>query len=76
MPQNKIGTVSSAKMQNTVVVKVVEKVKHPFYKKLITKTTKFKAHSDMALKVGQKVKIAETKPISKQVHFKVVEVLK
>lgn len=63
-------------MQNTVVVKVVEKVKHPFYKKLITKTTKFKAHNDMDLKVGQKVKIAETKPLSKQVHFKVTEVLK
>lgn len=75
MPQSKVGTVSSTKMQKTVVVKVTEKVKHPFYKKLITKTTKYKAHDENGVKVGQKVKIVETKPISKQVHFKVEEVL-
>jgi len=74
--QSKIGTVDSVKMQKTVVVKVVEKVKHPFYKKLITKTTRFKAHDEIQTQVGQKVKITETKPISKEVHFKVEEVLK
>lgn len=73
---SKVGTVSSTKMQKTVVVNVVEKVKHPFYKKLITKTSKFKAHDDLAVQVGQKVKIIETKPISKDIHFKVSEVIK
>ena len=76
MAQNKIGTVVSTKMQKTVVVKVVEKVKHPFYKKLITKSTKYKAHDEKGVQLGDKVKIMATKPISKEVHFEVVEVIK
>ena len=76
MSQSKIGVVASTKMQKTVVVKVVEKVKHSFYKKLITKTTNFKAHDELGTEVGQKVKIVETKPISKEVHYKVEEVIK
>ena len=76
MAQSKIGIVSSTKMNNTVVVKVVEKVKHPFYKKLITKTTKFKAHDEKNAQLGQTVRIVETRPISKEVHFKVEEVIK
>lgn len=74
--QTKVGVVDSVKMQKTVVVKVVEKVKHPFYKKLMTKVTRFKAHDDLGTQLGQKVKIAETRPISKDVHFKVTEVIK
>lgn len=74
--QTKVGVVDSVKMQKTVVVKVVEKVKHPFYKKLMTKTTRFKAHDELGTTVGQKVKIRETRPISKDVHFKVQEILK
>lgn len=74
--QTKIGVVDSIKMQKTVVVKVVEKVKHPFYKKLMTKTTRFKAHDDSGAQLGQKVKIAETRPISKDVHFRVTEIIK
>ncbi|MBI3283138.1 30S ribosomal protein S17 [Candidatus Curtissbacteria bacterium] len=73
---NKVGTVDSVKMQKTVVVKVVQKVKHPFYKKLMTKTARFKAHDDLGTELGQRVKIVETKPISKDVHFKVTEVIK
>ncbi len=76
MSQFKTGVVISNKMQKTVVVKVSTKVKHSFYKKLITRTKKFKAHDEADVKVGQKVRIAETKPISKEVHFKVLEVLK
>ncbi|OGD91514.1 30S ribosomal protein S17 [Candidatus Curtissbacteria bacterium RIFCSPLOWO2_01_FULL_41_28] len=76
MPQVKTGIVISDKMQKTVVVKVSTKVRHPLYKKLITKTKKFKARNDLEVKVGQKVKIMETKPISKDIHFKVMEVLK
>jgi len=74
MPQIKTGVVVSNKMQKTVVVKVSTKVKHRLYKKLITKTKKFKAHDEIGVNLGQKVKIIETKPISKDIHFKVVEV--
>jgi small subunit ribosomal protein S17 len=76
MAQIKQGIVVSNKMQKTVVIKVNEKVKHPFYKKLITKTRKFKAHDEIGAQIGQVVNIEETKPVSKSVHFKVVEVIK
>jgi small subunit ribosomal protein S17 len=75
MAQVKIGTVVSNKMPNTLIVKVVTKRRHPLYKKLITRAKKFKVHSQSDIKVGQKVKIIETKPISKDKHFKVLEVL-
>lgn len=75
MPQVKTGVVVSDKMQKTVVVKVVSRVKHPLYKKIITKVKKFKAHDEIGVKVGQTVKIVETRPIGKDVHFKVAEVL-
>ena len=75
MAQTKVGVVDSVKMQKTVVVKVVEKIKHPFYKKLVTKTTRFKAHDEIGTQVGQKVKVVETRPIAKDVHFKVTEVV-
>ncbi|MCR4324573.1 MAG: 30S ribosomal protein S17 [Candidatus Curtissbacteria bacterium] len=65
----------SVKMQNTVVVNVASKIKHPLYKKQITRTKKFKAHNDLEVKVGQTVKIIESKPFSKDVHFKVLEVV-
>lgn len=73
MPQIKQGKVVSNKMQNTVVVVVEQKVKHPLYKKLINKSAKIKAHDETGAKIGQVVKITETKPYSKTVHFKVVE---
>jgi len=70
-----IGTVVSTKMQKTVVVKIQRKVKHPLYKKQVTKTNKFKAHDEIGVNVGQKVKIIGIQPISKDVHFKVTEVI-
>ncbi len=76
MLQVKTGTVVSNKMAKTVVVKVVTKVKHPFYKKVITKSKNFKAHDELGAKLNDKVKIIETKPISKDTHFKVLEVIK
>lgn len=76
MPKILTGTVISTKMQNTVVVKVSTKIKHPLYKKLINRTGKHKAHDEIGAQNGQKVKILETKPISKTVHFKVLEVIK
>lgn len=75
MALTKTGTVVSDKMQNTIVVKTVAKIKHPLYKKLMSTSKKFKAHNEIGAKKGDKVKIIETKPISKTVHFKVLEIL-
>lgn len=72
-----IGKVVSDKMQKTVVVEVERKVAHPVYKKLMRKTKKIKADTNlMALKVGDMVKIQETKPISRDKHFKIIEKIK
>lgn len=76
MPQVKTGQVISAKMPKTVVVKIENRVKHPLYKKLIIRTRKFKAHDELGVKPFQKVKIGQTRKISKDVHFKVLEVVK
>ena len=76
MPQVKIGTVTSVKMQKTVVVSVETRVKHRLYKKMITKTKNFKAHDELGVQVGQQVKITESKPFSKNVHFKTMEVVR
>lgn len=73
MPQVKVGTVVSTKMQKTVVVEVKMRKKHPLYKKFITRSKKIKARDEIGVKVGQTVKIIETKPFSKQVQFKVME---
>jgi small subunit ribosomal protein S17 len=71
------GKIISLKMNRTAVVEVTRKKPHPLYKKLLKRTTKFKADTaDLTLEVGQKVKIVETKPISKDKSFKVLEVIK
>jgi small subunit ribosomal protein S17 len=68
------GVVTSTKMQKTIVVKVTNFVKHPKYQKYLTITKKYKAHDENSVaKVGDKVKIVETRPISKDKHFKLVE---
>ncbi len=76
MSQNKTGVVVSDKMEKTVVVKIISKVKHPLYKKQLTRSKNIKAHDELGAKTGDKVKIAQTKPYSKTVAFKVLEVLK
>lgn len=68
-----IGEVVSTKMQKTVVVKVERKFRHPLYKKVIIRHKKYKAHNEtIPLVVGDKVEIEETRPISKDKHFKVI----
>lgn len=68
------GTVVSNKMQKTVIVKVDRFVMHPKYKKYITISKKYKVHDEEGKHaVGDKVAIVETRPISKDKHFKVVE---
>ena len=68
------GVVTSTKMQKTIVVKVTNFVKHPKYQKYQTLTKKYKVHDENGVaKMGDKVKIVETRPISKDKHFKLVE---
>lgn len=67
------GVVMKAAMQKTVVVKVTRFVKHPKYHKYMTISKKYKVHDEAGTaKVGDKVTIVETKPISKDKHFKLV----
>jgi small subunit ribosomal protein S17 len=71
------GKIVSVKMQNTVLVEVVRRTPHKLYGKLLKRSKKYKADpSGKELEVGQMVKIEETKPISKDKHFIVKEVLK
>jgi small subunit ribosomal protein S17 len=73
--RNKVlkGVVISDKMDKTIVVKVTRFVEHPKYGKRIKKTKKYKAHDENnSKKVGDIVEIEETKPISKDKHFRVV----
>jgi small subunit ribosomal protein S17 len=68
------GTVVSDKMQKTVVVAVSRYVKHPKYGKFISTTKKYKAHDEAGTyKVGEKVEIQETRPISKDKNFVVTK---
>ena len=67
------GTICKATNKNTVVVEVERTFKHPIYKKYIKKSKKYHAHDDSdALKVGDKVMIEETRPISKLKTWKVI----
>lgn len=75
--KQKMGIVLSNKMQKTIVVRVGRSTKHEKYKKIIKQYKKFKVHDEKnQAKVGDKVLIEETRPISKDKHFRLVEVLK
>lgn len=71
------GTVVSLGMSKTAVIRITIVKEHPMYKKLVKKHKKIKADtSNLSLSLGDIVKIEETRPISKDKHFKIVEVLK
>lgn len=70
-----IGIVVSTKMTNTVVVERPLTHKHELYKKVLRSTARVKAHTEMPLVVGDKVKLIATAPISKEKFYKVVEKL-
>lgn len=71
------GIVVSLKMSKTAVVKITIVKEHPMYKKLVKKHKKIKADtSNLKLSLGDKVRMEETRPISKDKHFKILEVLK
>ncbi|MBK6835501.1 MAG: 30S ribosomal protein S17 [Bacteroidetes bacterium] len=74
--KERIGTVTSNKMEKSVVVSVERKVKHPKYGKFVKKTTKFVAHDEKnECGVGDTVKIMETRPLSKTKCWRLVEVI-
>lgn len=70
------GIVVSDKMDKTVVVAVKEKAKHPLYKKTINKTKKFKAHDENnECGIGDRVEIAETRPLSKDKNWRILRIV-
>jgi small subunit ribosomal protein S17 len=74
--KTRVGTVVSDKMQKTVVVAIQRRVPHPTYGKMITRTKHFKAHDEQnASKAGDVVRIMETRPLSKDKRWRVVEIL-
>ncbi len=74
--KTKIGVVSSAKMDKTVVVTIRDRVKHPLYNKIVNKTVKYKAHDENnECSVGDKVQIMETRKLSKDKNWRVVKIV-
>jgi small subunit ribosomal protein S17 len=72
----RIGKVVSDKMDKTIVVAVEATVQHPLYRKTIKRTTKFKAHDqNNECSIGDKVKIMETRPLSKDKRWRLVEIV-
>ncbi len=71
-----IGTVVSNKMDKTIVVAVQTNVKHPIYGKIVKRTYKLKAHDEENVcQIGDKVKVMETRPLSKDKRWRLVEVV-
>ena len=74
--KTRVGKVVSDKMDKTVVVAIEDNVKHPLYKKIVKRTVKFKAHDENnACGVGDKVQIMETRPLSKDKRWRVVDII-
>ena len=74
--KTRTGKVVSDKMDKTIVVAVEDHVKHPLYKKIIKKTYKLKAHDENnECKIGDTVKVMETRPLSKDKRWRLVEIM-
>ena len=74
--KTRTGMVVSDKMDKTVVVAVIDNVRHPLYKKIVKRTVKFKAHDENnACGIGDTVMIMETRPISRDKRWRVVEII-
>ena len=72
----RVGKVVSNKMDKTIVVAVENHVKHPLYGKIVKRTYKLKAHDENNVcQIGDKVKVAETRPLSKDKRWRLVEVV-
>ena len=74
--KTRTGLVVSAKMQKTVVVAIERRVPHPVYGKMVTRTKRLKAHDEEnSAKAGDTVRIVETRPLSKDKRWRVVEIV-
>ena len=75
--RGKIGIVVSNKMDKTIVVKIERLVKHPVYGKIVRRSSQFKVHDkENIAKVGDRVRVVETRPLSKDKNWRIVEILK
>ena len=76
MRKTRIGVVVSDKMDKTIVVAIRTRVKHPLYGKIMNRTSKIKAHDEEnQCGIGDTVKIMETRPLSKDKHWRLVEII-
>lgn len=74
--KTRVGTVVSDKMDKTVVVATVDNVRHPLYKKIVKRTVKWKAHDEQnECRVGDRVEITETRPLSKDKRWRVSKII-
>ena len=74
--KNEVGRVVSNKMDKTIVVAIEDNVKHPLYSKIVKRTVKLKAHDEKnECRVGDRVSIMETRPLSKDKHWRLVEII-
>ena len=73
--KTRVGLVTSDKMDKTIVVSVTDNVKHPLYKKIVKRTYKLKAHDENnECNIGDRVKVMETRPLSKDKRWRLVEI--
>jgi small subunit ribosomal protein S17 len=73
--QERVGVVTAAKMQKSVVVAVERLVRHSFYRKTIRRTSTFMAHDELGARAGDRVRIVETRPLSRLKRWRVAEIL-
>ncbi|MCK9251637.1 MAG: 30S ribosomal protein S17 [Clostridiaceae bacterium] len=74
--KTRVGMVSSDKMDKTIVVSVVEHIRHPLYKKIVKRTYRLKAHDEEnSCQIGDKVRVMETRPLSKDKRWRLVEII-
>ena len=74
--KTRVGRVVSDKMDKTVVVAIIDNVKHPLYKKIVKRTVRLKAHDEKnECRVGDRVEVMETRPLSKDKRWRVIEIL-
>ena len=74
--KTRVGKVVSNKMDKTIVVAVVDNVKHPLYGKIVKRTYKLKAHDEQnECNIGDRVKVMETRPLSKDKRWRLVEIM-
>ena len=74
--KTRVGIVTSDKMDKTIVVSIVDNVKHPLYGKIVMRTVKLKSHDENnECKIGDRVKVMETRPLSKDKRWRLVEII-